>query len=259
MSSDNTITRNGNKSSFREGQPVLEVTRENGIHIPTLCHLAGTTNTGACRICVIEVEGVRNLVASCAMPASKNMVAFTDTPKVIEARRFIIALLMISGNHNCAARGALNGDWTDFQMNVRNYDGAAEICDAYGNCVLQELAYRYQVHERITDLRLNNLKAIYPIEEINPFIMRDFSRCIVCGRCVKACHEVQVNNAISYGYRGMHAKIVTKGDSALIDSDCVFCGECIQSCPVAALVEKDVRYNSAYWGMQRGEENRPHC
>jgi formate dehydrogenase alpha subunit len=259
MSSDNTITINGNKYSFTEGQTVLEVARKNGIYIPTLCHLAGTTNTGACRVCVIEVEGVRNLVASCAMPASKNMVAFTDTPKVIEARRFIIALLMVSGNHNCAARGVSSNDWTDFQLNTRTYDGSPEICDAYGNCVLQELAYRYQAHERLMELRLGNQKVLYPIEQVNPFIMRDFSRCIMCGRCLKACNEVQVNNAISYGYRGMHAKIVTKGDSALIDSDCVFCGECIQACPVAALVEKDVRYNTRYWGMKRVESTCGSC
>jgi len=259
MSSDNTININGNKYSFSEGQTVLEVARENGIYIPTLCHLEGTTNTGACRVCVVEVEGVRNLVASCAMPASRNMVVFTDSPRVIESRRFVISLLMISGNHNCAARGTTNGDWVDFQMDVRDYDGSDEICDAYGSCVLQELAYRYQVHERITALRLKNLSPVYRVEDINPFIIRDFSRCIVCGRCVKACTEVQVNNAISYGYRGVHAKIVTTGDSALLHSDCVFCGECIQVCPVGALVEKDVRFNTRYWGLKRVESTCAGC
>ncbi len=78
----------------------------------------------------------------------------------------------------------------------------------------------------------------HPIENVNPFIVRDFSRCILCGRCVQACNEVQVNNAISFGYRGKHSKIVAKGDRALKDSDCVFCGECVQACPVGALVTK---------------------
>jgi formate dehydrogenase alpha subunit len=259
MSSDNTININGNKYPFSEGQTVLEVARGNGIYIPTLCHLEGTTNTGACRVCVVEVEGVRNLVASCAMPASRNMVVFTDSPRVIESRRFVISLLMISGNHNCAVRGATQDDWGDFQMDVRDYDRSDEICDKYGNCVLQELAYRYQVHERISALRLKNLAPVYRVEDVNPFIVRDFSRCIVCGRCVKACTEVQVNNAISYGYRGVHAKIVTRGDSALLHSDCVFCGECIQVCPVGALVEKDVRYNTRYWGLERVESTCAAC
>lgn len=259
MSSDNTITINGNKYSYRDGQTILEVAREKGIYIPTLCQLDRTTNTGACRVCVVEVEGVRNLVASCAMPASKNQIIFTESPKVIEARRFVISLLMISGNHNCAAHGVSNDDWTDFQLKVRDYDGSTEICDAYGNCVLQELAYRYQVFERIAQFRLSNIAVRYPIEAVNPFIMRDFSRCILCGRCVKACNEIQVNNAISYGYRGMHAKIVTKGDSPLIESDCVFCGECIQVCPVGALVEKNARYNTRYWGMKLVESTCGSC
>jgi predicted molibdopterin-dependent oxidoreductase YjgC len=84
--------------------------------------------------------------------------------------------------------------------------------------------------------------ARYPMETVNPFIVRDFSRCILCGRCVQACNEVQVNNAISFGYRGADTKIIAAGDRPLKDSDCVFCGECVQACPVGALVEKDVRY-----------------
>ncbi|MBN2160176.1 MAG: molybdopterin-dependent oxidoreductase [Spirochaetes bacterium] len=259
MNPDKTITINGSRYEFQVGETVLEVARRNGIFIPTLCHLSGTTNTGACRICVVEVEGMRNLVASCAMPASKNMVVFTDSPRVTGARRFILALLMVSGNHNCAARGASGEDWTDFQVDVRRHDGSSEICDAYGSCVLQELAYRYQAHELIPGLRLPALKTVYPAEDVNPYITRDFSRCILCGRCVKACKEIQVNNAISYGYRGMHAKIVTAGDSVLAESDCVFCGECIQACPVGALVEKDVRYSTRFWGMRRVPSTCGYC
>jgi predicted molibdopterin-dependent oxidoreductase YjgC len=77
------------------------------------------------------------------------------------------------------------------------------------------------------------------VENVNPFIVRDLSRCILCGRCVQACNEIQVNNAISFEYRESESKIVTKGDRALKDSDCVFCGECVQACPVGALVSKD--------------------
>jgi predicted molibdopterin-dependent oxidoreductase YjgC len=109
-----------------------------------------------------------------------------------------------------------------------------DLCPAYGNCRLQELAIKDQI-------RTNPFQPTDPghrVENVNPFIVRDLSRCILCGRCVQACNEVQVNNAISFGYRGKHSKIVARGDRALKDSDCVFCGECVQACPVGALVTK---------------------
>ena len=248
---EQVITINGHPYPFEPGETILDVARKNGIYIPTLCHLAGTTHTGACRICVVEVAGMRNLAASCAMPASNGMAVLTDSPRVIAARRLVVALLMVSGNHNCAARGSGLGEWTDFQLSVMKQDGSDRICDAYGNCTLQELAYRYQAHEIIAAYRLGAVRSGYSLEDVNPYIMRDFSRCILCGRCVKACQEVQVNNAISYGYRGMHAKIVTSGDVALAESDCVFCGECVQVCPVGALVEKEARYRTRFWEVKR--------
>lgn len=248
---EQVITINGKPYSFEAGETILDVARRVGIYIPTLCHLSGTTNTGACRVCVVEVAGMRNLAASCAMPASNGMSVLTDSPRVIAARRLVVALLMVSGNHNCAARGSGLGEWTDFQLSVMRQDGSDEICDAYGRCTLQELAYRFQSHETIAAYRLENVGSVYNLEDVNPYIIRDFSRCILCGRCVKACQDVQVNNALSYGYRGMHAKIVTGGDVALAESDCVFCGECVQACPVGALVEKDTRYRTRFWDVKR--------
>ncbi len=259
MDSQNTLLINGSIYPFEAGETILEVARRNGIYIPTLCHLEGTKNTGACRVCLVEVKGARGLVASCAMPAGKDMEVRTDTPKVTEERRFVIALLMISGNHNCAARGDGASDWTDFQLDTREYDHSTELCDAYGACELQALAYRYQVHELIDEMRLHNLEQKYPFEDANDFILRDFSRCILCGRCVKACNEIQVNNAISFGYRGVEAKIVTRGDVSLAESDCVFCGECIQRCPVGALVEKNNRYSTRIWDLERTKSTCGHC
>lgn len=99
----------------------------------------------------------------------------------------------------------------------------------------------------------------YPIETVNPFIVRDFSRCIQCGRCVQACNEVQVNNAISFGYRGPESKIIAAGDRPLKDSDCVFCGECVQACPVGALVKKDVRYRVRPWETKKVRTTCSYC
>ena len=124
-----------------------------------------------------------------------------------------------------------------------------------GDCKLQELAYAYQVSGTPDDREPNDT----PMELQNPLIVRDFSRCILCGRCVQACNEVQVNRAISFGYRGKHAKIVAAGDRPLIESDCVFCGECVQACPVGALVEKKARFVWRPWKAEKVRTTCPYC
>lgn len=255
MAEKNIITINGNEFAFDPGETVLEVAQRNSVDIPTLCHLKGATPTGACRVCVVEVEGARSLMASCATPASNKMVVRTESKPVVEARRLIIQLLLSSGNHNCAVRGSDDKDWTRFQLNVQKDDGSAELCPVWGDCRLQDLAYRYQVSGDIFPATGTR----YPMETVNPFIVRDFSRCIQCGRCVQACNDIQVNNAISFGYRGAEAKIIASGDRALKDSDCVFCGECVQVCPVGALVEKDVRYRVRPWETHNVRTTCSYC
>ncbi len=236
MSKENIITINGQEFSFEPGETILDVATRNGIYIPTLCYLKRATPTGACRICVVEVEGARNLVASCSTPASAGMKIKTDSPRVIEARRLNLELLISSGNHNCLVQDLDQQEWTDFQLKSMKTE-PEQICPAYGECRLQDLAIRYRVKPRFIPK-----ESKYPTEE-NPFFIRDFSRCILCGRCVQACNEIQVNNAISLGYRGAESKVVAKGDYPLTKSDCVFCGECVQVCPVGALVPKSVIVN----------------
>jgi predicted molibdopterin-dependent oxidoreductase YjgC len=145
MSEQQTLFINGNEFAFEPGETILEVARRNSIDIPTLCHLKGTTPTGACRICVVEVEKARTLMASCATPAAAGMVVQTESPKVVEARRQIIQLMLSSGNHNCAVRGSDDAEWTAFQLKVQAEDGSNELCPVWGDCRLQDLAYRYQV------------------------------------------------------------------------------------------------------------------
>ncbi len=255
MGASNIITINGNKYDFENDETVLEVARRNNIDIPTLCHLKGTIPTGACRICVVEVDGARSLLASCTTPAANNMVVQTESPLVVESRKEILKFMLSSGNHNCAISNSFGENWTDFQLKVQEEDGAEELCPVWGDCELQNLAYRYQV----TGDDHTATECKYPLEDVNPFIVRDFSRCILCGRCVQACNEVQVNNAIDFGYRGSDAKIIAAGDRALKDSDCVFCGECVQVCPVGALVEKDVRYNVRPWETEKVKTTCSYC
>ncbi len=234
MEAQDTMIINGLEVSFSPGETVLEVARRNNIHIPTLCYLKGASPTGACRVCVVEVKGARNLVASCAAPASRGMEVMTETESVVRARRLNIELLLASGDHNCLVKNVGLDQWTDFQLKTLSAEEHQGICPAYGDCRLQDLAIQYRARAD----RFPVAETRYPIESANPFIVRDFSRCILCGRCVQACNEIQVNNAISQGYRGAESKIVAKGDLSLNESDCVFCGECLQVCPVGALVPK---------------------
>lgn len=255
MSKNNIIVINGNEYSFEPEETILTVAHRNHIDIPTLCHLKGTTPTGECRICVVEVEGARTLMASCAMPASPGMIVRTESPKVVEARRLVIQLMLSSGNHNCAAHGSDDQAWTQYQSDVNQFYHASALCPVWGDCKLQDLAFRYQV----SGDRFPRTESQYPVESVNPFIVRDFSRCIRCGRCVQACNDVQVNNAISLGYRGASTKVIAAGDRPLKDSDCVFCGECVQVCPVGALLEKDACYRIRPWETEKVRTTCSYC
>jgi formate dehydrogenase major subunit len=139
--------------------------------------------------------------------------------------------MLASGNHNCLT------------------------CEANGDCRLQDLAYRYE----ITEPRFKKQPPLYTTEDENPLIIRDFSRCILCGRCVEACNTIQVNRAISFGYRGMATKIVAAGDRPYHQSDCVFCGQCIAACPVGALTEKKARGKARTWEVKKVRTTCPYC
>ncbi|CAO0821132.1 hypothetical protein DFAR_2140003 [Desulfarculales bacterium] len=226
-----TLTMNSKLVEFNPGQTILEVARHNGVEIPSLCYLKDATPTGACRICLVEVKGARTLVASCAMPAGPNMEVTTDSSEVHRSRRLNIELLLASGNHNCL------------------------VCEKNGTCKLQSLAYKYG----ITDIRFKNQTQQYATEDSNSLIVRDFSRCILCGRCVQACNDIQVNRAIGYGYRGAASKIVTIGDQPYDQSDCVFCGQCLEACPVGALTEKKAVGQGRAYELKQVRTTCPYC
>lgn len=225
------LTINDTPCVFSPGQTILEVATDHGIFIPTLCHLPGCTPTGACRICVVEVWGARTLVASCAAPASEGMIVHTESARVLRARKTILRLMLDSGNHDCL------------------------LCPAAGDCTLQSLAFRYGEGTGTFE----RTKPRYRPETGNPFIVRDFSKCILCGRCVQACNEVQVNEAIDYGYRGAATKIVAGCDTSLAESDCVFCGECLQVCPTGALSMTDARKKPRLCETRPVRTTCPYC
>lgn len=227
----NTFQLNGKEVEFKPGQTILDAARDRGVEIPTLCHLKGAMPTGACRICVVEVKGSRTLVSSCSTPVAEGMAVVTDTPRIHQTRKMIVEFMLGSGRHDCM------------------------VCEANGNCRLQDLAYRYGIAEQ----KFQSAETPYPVEDENPFIYRDFSRCILCGRCVQACNEVVVNRAISQGYRGSKSKIVTGGDEPYHRSECVFCGQCVEVCPVGALTEKKARGKARSWETEKVRTTCPYC
>jgi predicted molibdopterin-dependent oxidoreductase YjgC len=228
-----TLTLDGKPVGFQPGQTILEVARASGTYtIPTLCYLKDTTATGACRMCVVEVEGARTLLPACATQAAPGMVITTESERVDASRKMVLELLLASGNHNCL------------------------VCEANGACELQALAYRYQVP---TPSFANPPDTPYYLEDSKNLIRRDFSKCIMCGRCVRGCNEKQVNQAISIGYRGPHNKIVARSDYAYGDSDCVFCGECVQSCPTGALLELKALGLARSWETRKVRTTCPYC
>jgi len=140
MEEKKIIVINGNELFFEADETILDVALRNNIEIPTLCYLKGTIPHGACRICVVEVEGVEKLMTACETFASSNMIVETGSPRVVEARRSIIQLMLSSGNHNCAISGYNGESWESFQLQVQKEDDSGELCPVWGDCRLQDLA-----------------------------------------------------------------------------------------------------------------------
>ncbi len=229
--SNNKIRINGREVNIIPGDTILDVANKNGIDIPTMCFLKRANPTGACRICVVEVEGYRNLVPSCATEAKAGMVIHTESEKVVSARKMIIELMLSDGWHDCL------------------------ICEQSGACKLQDLAYRY----RIGMPRFERQKKHFVYDTSHPLIVRDFSKCVLCGRCVQACNEIQVNNVLSVANRGSDSTIVASFNKPLGSSECVACGECVQACPVGALIEKKPIGKARNWETKKIRTTCPYC
>ena len=201
------VTIDGAQVSGQEGKTILELAQQNGVDIPTLCYIPGLPPTGACRVCVVEVEGSRTLVGSCHTPIAEGMVIDTRSPRVLETRRVIVELLLASHCGNCF------------------------MCEKANICELRKVAADLDVGLPRFQVR----KRYYPIEDVSPYIQRDLSKCILCRRCVRACNEIAKQNVFGIGYRGFGSKVVVDLDQPLDKDVCRDCDACISVCPTGAL------------------------
>ena len=218
-----SLTIDGRSIEARHGQTVLEVCREHGIRIPTLCHDPRLEPYGACRLCLVKVEGMRGFPTACTAAASDGQVVTTVDDEITELRRSVVELLLSDHELRCLS------------------------CDSAGSCALQDIAYEFGIERSPFE---GERHRVWEGEDDNPLIERDYTKCISCGRCVRICHEVQGRDVYSYTDRGFEAIPNTPYASSLRDAGCEFCGQCVSTCPVGALTDKRSRYRGRTWELE---------
>jgi len=222
---------NGKLIKARKGSTVLEAAIENGIDIPHLCYQKGLSIVGACRVCLVKIKDRPGLVTSCTTEVVEGMEVITEDEEINDMRRLIVELILSEHEHNCL------------------------VCEMNGQCELQDLVYRLGIE-----------KTRFPIEKItqvidssSEVIIKDSNKCILCGRCIRACAEITVQNVLDFAKRGSEMSIISGLDQPLKETDCVSCGACVQACPTGALTEKLARFQGRSWEFRNIKTTCPYC
>jgi len=205
-----TITINDKVYKVDPDQTIMQAADKCGYHIPRLCYHPKLSIEGACRVCIVEVEGMKSHIASCCYPVAEGMKIRTNTKELRRARRDIVELLLDNHPQDC------------------------HTCERDGNCELQNLAYAMGIRQR----HFVGEKKKYEKDISSSSVIRDPNKCILCGRCVRMCSEVQGINNLGYAHRGFNTVVVPAYNMDFCDSVCTYCGQCINVCPTAAFLEK---------------------
>jgi len=209
------ITINGKQMEVPEGTTVLRAAEMAGIYIPRLCDHKALIPYGGCRLCIVEVQGVRVPMASCTLPVNQGMVVNTETEALKKSRKFVLSMLFSERNHFCPFCQVSGGD-----------------------CELQNAAY----HEEMTHWPIQPGWNNFPVDTSHPYFVLDNNRCILCRRCVRACAEMAGNFTLSVAERGAKSMIVADTDVPLGESTCIKCGSCVQVCPTGAIIDRTSAY-----------------
>jgi bidirectional [NiFe] hydrogenase diaphorase subunit len=206
-----TLIIDGEEVSALRGQTILEVARENGINIPTLCHLDGLSDVGACRMCLVEIKGSNKLLPACVATVFEGMEVTTKSERLQKHRRTILEMLFAERNHICS------------------------VCVSNGNCELQALGQE----QGLTHIRLPYRNPELPVDASHERFTVDHNRCILCTRCVRACAEIEGAHVWDVMGRGINSIVITDLHEEWGNSTCTKCGKCVQVCPTGALYEKN--------------------
>lgn len=201
---------NGKNIEVPQNYTVLQACEKLEINIPTLCYDDRIEPHSACRMCVVEVEGFRNLPTSCSLKVTEGMKIYTHSDRVMQARKDILELIWANHPNDCLT------------------------CDKSGECKLQEYCYEYE----IKGTSFGGKKKNYKIDDSNPFYYNNQNKCINCGKCIRVCFELQHTGAIGFSERGFETHVSTPFEVGIEKSDCVSCGNCVSACPVGALMPK---------------------
>jgi len=195
---------NGVPIEVDPGKTILEAARSKNIYIPTLCYHPKLSRFGACRLCLVHVEGFRKLVAACTTPVTDGMEVSTNTPEILRMRKTVVELLLLHHPLDCL------------------------VCDKGGDCDLQKLAFELKV----TEDRFGHSARSFPLDDTNQLILRDMSKCVLCGKCIRVCEEIRNVGAIGFANRGFATEL---GYPYRKLANCEYCGQCLGICPVGAL------------------------
>ncbi|MHB9139456.1 MAG: [FeFe] hydrogenase, group A [Victivallaceae bacterium] len=216
----NTVTVNGREVAIGDERNLLELIRKTGIEIPTFCYHSELSIYGACRLCMVEVEG-SGVIASCSAKPEPGMIIHTDTREIRDMRKINVELLLASHKRECPT------------------------CVRSSSCTLQDLARRLGVEE----IRYKQLLKEVPVDKSSPSLERDPNKCVLCGDCVRVCREVQSIGAIDFAFRGANARVAPAFNQDLNSVECVNCGQCAAVCPTGALVPRQAQdkvWNAVY-------------